>query len=187
MRQIILFALIFCSGWNVHANDLVDGYVVFAGKDTVNCKIKLKGKKQVTSYNTLVLVAENGEEKIYKTKEKGVEAYGFVLLGQRLDYRFIELPKNFESGFFRLIENGDKYKLYTYSYYSEINGVSSSSAVYVVFNPKGEYEHISSSALTDWKKKLRIILADNPEALNEIDGIKREQIPEFIKGLNTMD
>lgn len=184
MRPIILILLIFCLSGTVRANDLVDGYVVFAGKDTANCKIKVRGKKQITSYNTLVLVTENGEEKIYKTKEKGVEAFGYEVLGMRFDYRFIELPKNFESGFFRLIENGDKYKLYMYASYSEINGVDISGAVYAVFNSSGEYEHISSSALTDWKKKLKTIMADNPDAITRIDGLKREQIPEFIKSLN---
>lgn len=34
---------------------------------------------------------------------------------------------------------------------------------------------------------MRIILVDNLEALTNIDGLKREQIPEFKKGLNTVD
>ena len=106
MKSILLVVLGFCFSFTTKSNDFADGYIVLAGQDTVSCKIKIGGKRPVTNYTTVVIMTTDGDEKVYKAKDKLVLAYGFQSMGVRFDYRFAEIQKTYESGFFRLIDDG---------------------------------------------------------------------------------
>jgi hypothetical protein len=145
----------------------------------VACTIKLAGKKKVTDYSTLVLVNEKGEEVIYKAEDKGVDAFGFELLGKKYDYRFVEIFKTYESGFFQLIGDGPNYKLY-------VNYIDTQ-AHYALFKPTGEYVDLTTHTLGNWKKNLRSFFSDNPEALAAIETLSAKEIPDFVKSLNKVE
>jgi hypothetical protein len=109
-----------------------------------------------------------GEERIYKAKDKEVLEYGFKYMGQNYVYRLVEPGKNYETGFFRLLDNGKKYKLYVHYLTDVVNGVTSTLPHYAIFKPNGEYVDLTTHMLGNWKKNLRTILSDNPEALQEL-------------------
>ncbi len=166
------------------ADILVSGFLILSSGDTVKCQIKIAGSKKVTNYNTVVVQNYSGEEKIYKAKDKEVLEYGYRYMGSEFVYRFVEVSKNYENGFFRLIDNGKKYKLYV-TYLTDINnGVSVTLPHYAIFKPNGEYKDLTTHVLGNWKKNLRIILSDNPEALKELETINRKEIEAFVKRLN---
>lgn len=183
MRVLIIFSILFCSAWSVQAN-VVGGYMILAGQDTVLCKIKIAGKKQVTGYSALVIVTETGEEKVFRAIDKQVVAFGFNYMGVMAHYRFAEIKKTYESGFFRLIDNGKNYKLYVHIYRTSYNGVIVDQPHYVVFKPNGEYVDLTTHALGNWKKNLKHILRDNPEALKAMENVSRTEIDSFIRSLN---
>ncbi|MCU0368954.1 MAG: hypothetical protein MUF39_09000 [Cyclobacteriaceae bacterium] len=184
MKSILLVTLIFCLSYTTKADVLVDGYMVLTGQDTAACKIKLAGKKKVTGYYMLVIVTEDGQEKIYNAEDKLVQAYGFEYLGMKYDYRFVEIFKTYKSGFFRLIDDGKNYKLYVNMISDYSYPVATTEAHYAVFKPNGEYVDLTTFKLGNWRKNLRIILSDNPDALKAMESISSKEIPDFIKSLN---
>jgi len=183
MKSVFLFFLLIMS-WTAQANDLVKGYIVLSGQDTLQCQIKLRGKSPVTDYTTLVIINEQGEEKVYKAKEKKVRAYGFDFSGVQYDYRFVEIKKTYESGFFRLIENGKNYKLYENKVSSTNNSVTVTHSHYVIFKSNGEYVDLTTHLLGKWKKNLEAFFEEDQEALKKLENVSRLEIPQFIRSLN---
>lgn len=181
-----LFIVLLFASLSVAAQTEVSvyGYMINSNNDTVLCNIKIVGKKNVTSYRSLVIKTLEGEEKVYKATDKQVLAYGFKYNGVQFHYRFAEVGKNFESGFFRLIDDGKKYKLYVNYLTDYNNGVAVTLPHYAIFKPNGEYKDLTTHMLGNWKKNLRIILSDNPEALKELENINRKEIEQFVKKLN---
>lgn len=165
----------------------VYGYMVNINNDTVLCNIKISGKTKVTNYTSFVIITPEGEDKVYKAKDKEVLAYGFRYNGLQFHYRFVEVNKNYESGFFRLIDDGKKYKLYVNYLTDYNNGVAVTLPHYAIFKPNGEYKDLTTHVLGNWKKNLRAILSDNPEALQELETINRKEIERFIKKLNSVE
>jgi hypothetical protein len=183
MKESIAVIFAFILTLTAYAQVHTSGYVVMAGQDTVTCTIKLAGKKKVTDYYTLVLVDSNGEEIIYKAEDKAVDAFGFELLGKKYDYRFVEIFKTYESGFFQLIDDGPNYKLYV-NYIPVPNNVQ---AHYALFRPNGEYVDLTTHKLGSWKKNLRSFFGDNPAALAAIENLSAKEIPDFVKNLNKVE
>ena len=187
MKSFIFLILFSCISSIAKADVFAGGFIILSNGDTVLCQIKIAGKKKVTSYSTLVVQSFSGEEKIYKAKDKEVLEYGYQYMGRNYVYRFVEVSKNFESGFFRLIDNGTKYKLYV-NYLSDTNnGVTVTLPHYAIFKSNGEYKDLTTHVLGNWKKNLRIILSDNPEALQELETISRKEIEAFVKKLNRQE
>lgn len=184
MKSLIAVVLFICLSIATKADVLVSGFLILSSGDTVKCQIKIAGSKKVTNYKTVVVQNYSGEEKIYKAKDKEVLEYGYQYMGREFVYRFVEVSKNYENGFFRLIDNGKKYKLYV-TYLTDINnGVSVTLPHYAIFKPNGEYKDLTTHVLGNWKKNLRIILSDNPDALKELETINRKEIEAFVKRLN---
>lgn len=188
MKSLILVFLFSCLATIVKADDVyAGGFLILTGGDTIMCQIKIAGKKKVTDYSTLIVQNYAGEEKIYRAKDKEVREYGYKYMGKNYVYRFVEVSKNYQDGFFRLIDNGKNYKLYV-TYLSDINnGVVTTLPHYAIFKPNGEYKDLTTHVLGNWKKNLRIILSDNPEALQELESINRKEIEAFVKKLNRAD
>lgn len=187
MKSFAILFLFLSISITTKADVYASGFIILSIGDTVLCQIKIAGKKKVTNYSTLVVQSFSGEEKIYKAKDKEVLEYGYQYLGSNFICRFAEVSKNFESGFFRLIDNGKKYKLYV-NYLSDMNnGVTVTLPHYVIFKPNGEYKDLTTHVLGNWKKNLRIILSDNPEALKELETISRKEIETFVKKLNQQE
>ncbi len=184
MKAFFFLFLFTCSSVLAKADVFVSGFLILSSGDTVLCQIKIAGKKKVTSYTVIVAQSYAGEERIYKAKDKEVLQYGFQYMGQNFVYRLVEPGKNYETGFFRLIDNGKKYKLYVHYLTDVINGVTSTLPHYAIFKPNGEYVDLTTHVLGNWKKNLRTFLSDNPEALQELETINRKEIEAFVKKLN---
>lgn len=187
MKSLLVFLLFSCLSAAAQNEVYVYGYMVDQNNDTLLCNIKIIGKKKVTDYSNLVIKTPEGEEQVYKAKDKQVLSYGFQYNRKQFHYRFAEVGKNYESGFFRLIDDGKKYKLYVNYLSDSNNGVVVTLPHYAIFKPNGEYKDLTTHALGNWKKNLRIILSDNPEALKELETINRKEIEQFIKKLNMVD
>ncbi len=67
------------------------------------------------------------------------------------------------------------------------NGVVTTQPFYALFNPNGEYVDLTTHLSGNWKRNLRKILNDNPEALKEVENISRKDLPYFIKKLNKIE
>lgn len=187
MKSFIVIFLFACISTTAKADVFAGGFLILSNGDTVLCQIKIAGKKKVTDYSTLVVQNYAGEEKIYRAKDKEVREYGYQYMGKNYVYRFVEVSKNYQDGFFRLIDNGKKYKLYVHYLTDVINGVTSTLPHYAIFKPNGEYKDLTTHVLGNWKKNLRIILSDNPEALQELETINRKEIEAFVKKLNQQE
>lgn len=184
MKSLFIVLLFSCLGAAAQTEVYVYGYRVTSGNDTLLCNIKVSGKKNVTGYTALVFKTPEGEEQIIRAKDKQIAAYGFQYNGVQFHYRFAEVGKNYESGFFRLIDDGKKYKLYVNYLTDYNNGVAVTLPHYAIFKANGEYKDLTTHVLGNWKKNLRIILNDNPEALQELETINRKEIEQFVKKLN---
>jgi len=184
MKPFIILFLLCCITTIAKADVFAGGFIVLSNGDTVLCQIKIAGKKKVTDYSTLVVQSYGGEEKIYRAKDKEVREYGYQYMGKNYVYRFVEVSKNYQDGFFRLIDDGKNYKLYV-TYLTDINnGVATTLPHYAIFKPNGDYKDLTTHVLGNWKKNLRCVLQDNPEELKELEKISRKEIESFIKKLN---
>lgn len=179
MKRVLLSLVLFGLILTAKAQVTAEGYLVLTGQDTVKCTIKLAGKKKVTGYNNLVIVNETGEETVYEAETKQVQAFGFEILGVKQEYRFVELPKKWNSGFFVLKESGPNFKLYS-NYLAESDDYH-----YAIFKPNGDYLEVTTHAIGNWRKKLQDFFSDSPEALKFIESMKSKEIPELIKKLNS--
>lgn len=184
MKHLLVFACLFVS-LNVVANELANGFVVFANQDTVQTQIKISGKQPVTNSNELVVV-QNGTEKVYKASEKEVIAYGFDFGQTSYTYRFFDIKKSYGSGFFRLIEGGEEFELYE----MKVKGVDREQEVayshYVIRKTSGEIFNFHTGLFSNWKKDLKEFIWDKPEAIKELNTLSRNDVPVFVRFLNTL-
>lgn len=185
MIQVTVFfiALIFCFSQNGEAQELKNGYVVLTKGDTIACKIVFGGPKGTNKGQVTTITAE-GEEKIYKTKDKLVLAYGFDQVGVPFDYLFFDFGRKVETGFFRLVENGNPYRLYVQNNSETVNGVTTTTPYYVLFNARGDSIDFLVSGVSGWKNKLEEFLKDDPEAIENLKSVNRQDILKFIKSIN---
>ncbi|MCR9014716.1 hypothetical protein [Aquiflexum gelatinilyticum] len=185
MKQVvfIFIALFLCFTKNGQAQELRDGYVVLAKRDTINCKIVFGGPKG-TDKTQISIVTKEGEEKIFKTKDKKVFAYGFNQVGVPFDYLFVDRGIKVETGFYKLVEKGDPYKLYIQNINSTTKGVTVTTSYYILFDENGDSIDFFVSGVSGWKKKLEVFFENDPEALEKLEDVSRQDIVKFIKSLN---
>ncbi|MHA7128344.1 hypothetical protein [Algoriphagus namhaensis] len=187
MKKLLIISCLMLLSQLLLAQDYVNGYVLFAGQDTLACQVKIGGKKIDTNFSFLVLKGKEGVDEVYKAKEGKVVGYGIRDFGAWVDYRYVAVEKTNESGFFRLIDDGPNYKLYLHLVTTNVNGVVTTLPNYAIYKPNGEYVHVTTHLLGNWKKSLRKILADNPKYLPEVEKVGRFEIAEFVEKLNSSD
>jgi hypothetical protein len=187
MKYFLSLACLLLFIQTVTAQDFAEGYYVSMAQDTVPCLIKIGGKKISSNYSVLVIQGESDEPVVYKAKERKIAAYGFNIPDEKIDYRFVELEKTNDEGFFRQIDYGPKYQLYLRMVSTNVNGVVTTLPQYAIFNPDGTYYDLTTHLLGNWKKNLKKLLSDQPEALLALEEINRNQIPEFVERLNKQE
>ncbi|MGY6521132.1 MAG: hypothetical protein ACXIUD_05345 [Mongoliitalea sp.] len=185
MKNLIAVACLFVS-LNAMANDLVNGFVVFSNQDTVQTQIKISGRAPITNSEELVVV-QNGEEKVYKATRKEVLAYGFEFAQVSYTYRFFDIKKSYGSGFFRLIEGGENFELYEMKVKGIERELEVANSHYVLRKTSGDYVNFTTSLFGNWKKRLKDFIGDKPEALKELNGLKRNDVAVFVRFLNTLE
>ncbi|WP_373399523.1 hypothetical protein V8V91_07405 [Algoriphagus halophilus] len=70
---------------------------------------------------------------------------------------------------------------------TSVNGVVTTLPQYAIFSPEGTYYDLTTHLLGNWKKNLKKLLSDQPQALLALEEINRNQIPEFIELLNKQE
>jgi hypothetical protein len=178
MKRTVLFIIIICFSIAARAVDLLDGYIVTAGNDTLRCKIK-GGRFLTVPFRGATMINEQGEEQSFGAREKKVIAFGFVERFFRYDYLYVETGDQLESGYFQRIVNGARYKLY-----SRPTTVQGGNPTYVLFNPAGQFVKFDPCILCPWRKQLREFLKDDPKALELVENAPRVNIPKFVVALN---
>ena len=157
----------------------LDGYVVMANNDTIQCKIR-DGRFLNNPFGGITIINEEGEELSFRAKDKKIIAFGFIENFKRYHYKFIEAGEKNDQGFYQLLVNGPKYKLY-----SRVGLVQGEGITYVLFNPSGEFVKFQPSLLNPWKKQLRDLLKDDPHALKAVEEAKLStNMSLFVMDLN---
>lgn len=183
--KYFLLVLFLQLSFHVFANETVDGYVVMANKDTIRATIKITGKLPVTDYYTLVLI-ENGVEKQHFAKDRKILAYGFDFGQISYSYRFFDIKKGYGSGFFRLIEDGQNFQLFEGKVKSATSASAVSNSHYVLVKSSGESQNFTTSLFSKWKNTLKEFIGDNPEAKQALNDVKRTEVPNFVRLLNSL-
>jgi hypothetical protein len=179
-----LLIIIFLANFSIagRAAEFLDGYIVLANNDTIECKFKIGGFVSATNFfNKLTIVTRQGEEQVYHARDKKVLAYSVLEKGRIYTYRFVETKVKSETGFYQRVVNGGKYKLYLHlvgTYGSP--GINVAQPNYVLFSPSGEYEKFDPCILCPWKKQLRQLLRDDQKALEILENASRLDIPKFV-------
>lgn len=159
------------------AVDTHPGYIVLAEGDTVTCTIKGGRFLQRTFYG-ITVIDEGGKDTFLPSKEKKILGYGFSDGLRTYHYRFVDVGDKLENGFYQLLDNGPKYRLY-----GRPTTVYGGNPTYVLFNGEA-FTKFEPCVVCPWKKGLRELLKDDPEALEAVEKASRVDIPSFVRGLN---
>ena len=178
MKQLILLLLITTSSFAAHAAEALPGYIVLASHDTVQCKIK-GGKFLTSPFQRITIINEHGQDETLPSKGKKIIAFGFIENMRRYDYLFLDTGDRLETGFFQLLVDGSRYKLYVHP--TTIYGGNST---YVLFTPTGEFAKFEPCVVCPWKKQLRELLRADAAALAEVDNASRINVPKFVLEIN---
>ncbi len=116
---------------------------------------------------------------LYLSRNKKIIAFGFIENARSYHYLFVDVGDKLESGFYQLIVNGLKYKLY-----SRPTTVYGGNPTYVLFNQNHDFTKFESCVVCPWKKQLRELLKDDPTALEHIENATRVDIPKFVLEIN---
>ncbi|GMQ24653.1 hypothetical protein Aoki45_13350 [Algoriphagus sp. oki45] len=189
MKVSLCFFATFLISHLCFSQEYLDGYYLLHGQDTIYSKIKVGGKKISSGYYFLVIPGQEPGSKdiVYAVKEKKVAGYGIYYMGKWEDYRYVKVENSNDQGFYRQIEYGPNYLLYVLMVSTNVNGIVTTLPQYALFKPEGEFVVLTTNVLGNWKKNLKKILQDNPEALAQVDQVGRNEIPEFIEKLNRGD
>jgi hypothetical protein len=180
MKQILLAIIITIYSIAASASEPLNGYVVMANNDTIYCKIK-SGRFISNPFNGITIINEQGENESLPSKEKKIIAFGFVEKLRSYHYFFVDVGNKLESGFYQLIVNGPRYKLY-----SRPTTVYGGNPTYVLFNQNKEFTKFEACVLCPWKKQLRELLQDDPKAIEQIENASRVDIPKFVIQINKL-
>jgi hypothetical protein len=178
MKYLLLVIIITTFSRAAGAADTLRGYVVMANSDTVHCKIK-GGRFLSNPFHGITIINEQGEDESLPSKNKKIIAFGFVENLRSYHYLFVDVGDKLESGFYQLIVNGLKYKLYT-----RPTTVYGGNPTYVLFTPNHEFTKFEPCVVCPWKKQLRALLKDDPKALEQIENASRVDIPKFVIDIN---
>ncbi|UJP63791.1 hypothetical protein [Mongoliitalea daihaiensis] len=185
MKYYLLLICTLCS-FSLHANELVNGYIVMANQDTIQTSIKIAGRAPITNSQILVTVDDARGEQLFQAADKQVLGYGFKLNQVSYSFRFFDIQRSFGSAFFRLIENGDNFLLYE----NKVKGIDRTAEVpnshYVLMKSSGETINFTTALFSNWKKVVKEFVWDNPEALKALSDLKRNEVPAFVRFLNNM-
>ena len=186
MKSLLVAVFIICLSLSSRAEDRIDGYVIMANKDTVKCTFSFRSLKKISPFYEIRVVMENGEEQAFRAKDKTILGYGFRDFGVAYDFWYIEMKQKSESGFYRQLINGPKYRLYSHMLSSSTYaGVSTSHPQYVLFNATGNFVKFENCMVCPWKKQLREVLKEDTKALELLESVaERNKIPEFVATIN---
>ena len=179
MKHIILFIIITFS-IVASAAEPLNGYIVMANNDTIQCKIK-SGRFLNNPFHGITIINEQGKDEFLPSRDKKIIAFGFVEKLRNYHYLFVDVGDKLESGFYQLIVNGPKYKLY-----SRPTTVYGGNPTYVLFNQNNEFTKFEPCVICPWKKQLRELLKDDPKALEHIENASRVDIPKFVTDINKL-
>lgn len=180
MKRILLLLIIsvFLMAASARAVELHDGYIVKEFNDTVKCKVK-GGRFLSSPFYGITIVDEQGKEQFLRALDKKITAFGFVKNFTVYHFLFVKVGDRLENGFYQLIVNGPRYKLY-----SRPKIVADGIPAYLLFNPSGEFKTFEPCILCPWKKQLRELLRDDANALEQVENAPRVNIPKFVMDIN---
>jgi hypothetical protein len=178
MKRLLPVILIATFSIAAHAAEPLNGYIVMANHDTIQCKIK-GVRFLLNPFHGITVINEQGESQALPSRDKKIIAFGFVENLRRYDFMFIEVGDKLESGFYQLNVNGPKYKLY-----HKPTTVYGGNPTYVLFTPSGDFAKFEPCVLCPWKKQLRALLKDDPKALAAVENAPRVNMPQFVIDIN---
>lgn len=178
MKRLLIFTVILSFTIAARSAELLDGYIVTADHDTVQCKIK-GGRFLLTPFSGAVMINAQGEEQSFGAKDKKVIAFGFTERYARYHYLYVDAGNKTESGYYQLLVNGPRYKLY-----SRPTTVYGGNPTYVLFNPAGQFTLFEPCLVCPWRKQLREFLKDDAKALALVETAPRVNIPKFATEIN---
>ena len=178
MKHLMLAILITSFAIVASAAEPVPGYIVMANNDTIQCKIK-SGRFLSNPFKGITIINEQGADEFLPSKDRKIIAFGFVENLKPYHYLFVDVGDKLENGFYQLIVNGAKYKLY-----GRPTTIYGGNPTYVLFNQGGDFTKFEPCVVCPWKKQLRELLKDDPKALENIETASRVNIPKFVIDIN---
>ena len=178
MRHVLLVMIMAILTLAGRAAEPLTGYIVLANKDTIQCKIK-GGRFLSNPFHGITVINEQGEAESLPSRDKKIIAFGFVENLKRFDYLFVDVGDKLENGFYQLVVNGPRYKLY-----GRPSTLYGGNPLYVLFNPTGEFAKFEPCVVCPWKKQLRVLLKDDPNAIAAVENAPRVNIPRFVMDIN---
>lgn len=180
MKRLILVIIITSFSIASRAAEPLIGYIVLENNDTIQCKIR-SGRFLNNIFHGITIINEEGKDESLPSKDKKIIAFGFIENLRTYHYLFVDVGDKLENGFYQLIDNGPKYKLY-----GRPATVYGGNPTYVLFNQAGELAKFETCVVCPWKKQLREILKDDVKALEYVENASRVNIPKFVRDINKL-
>jgi hypothetical protein len=184
MKSFVFVLILQCFFYGAQSAELVQGYIVLPNGDTLRGQIKFGGFRAATNWEEVTFVDDAGVEKKYKAQKDEVKGYGYELMGIRRDFTYFVIKKKYNSQFFQRVHKGSSYSVYASSVTNSYGTVDVTDVLYVVEKPSGEFVLVESCATCPWRKTLTAFLADNPEALTELESVKAKELDAFLKKIS---
>jgi len=178
MKRLLIAIIITAYSTAARAGEPLPGYVVMANNDTIQCKIK-SGRFLSNPFYGITIINEQGVDEKLPSKNKKIIAFGFVEKLKSFHYLFVDVGDKLENGFYQLIVDGLKYKLY-----GRPTTLYGGNPTYVLFNQNRDFTKFEPCVVCPWKKQLRELFKDDPKALEHVEIASRVNIPKFVIDIN---
>jgi len=194
MKKITcLVAILFFIASNIHAKELVDGYIIMPNNDTVHCKINLSRSVLASK---IFIEDSIGNITTYKARNEEIKGFGYVL--EEKPYNYLLKTVDDEDIFLLKKIWGDKLNLY--NYYINKGGGNMSIGSNQISMPAYQVEVLVIEApnkklLPIYKlsaremKKMKELLADDPALLKLFEERVGDivDIPNFVIDANGVE
>ena len=190
-KRIVLVLFTVClSAMYGKAAELVDGYIVPAGKDTVRCKIEIPrmANKTFDLFLKVSVTDSAGHVVTYKAKNRELNGFGFVYGGANYEYH---LWKDNKDDVFAMRKiTGKKVNLYYYYTYESMGGGSMpvKNEMYILEDTGKNAISVSGGLLSGFKKKIKKFFeADSKIAMLVDTNISTiNDLPAFVNKINKL-
>ncbi len=183
-RFLLLFTLLLCAA-KLSAREIVDGYYLTLGNDTVRCKIE---PRELEIFDKVIIIDSTEKYITYKAKDlNGINGFGFIYKDRKYDYVLKQNEDN-EWHYLIVIEKGPRLNLY-YSFhfvYTGRGGVIQADR-YTLEDSAKNVITAESGILTAYKKRIKEFLKGDANLVDLFNKhvSKLDDIPEFVRMANS--
>ncbi len=181
MKAICTITIFFAFFLNSSAQNTASGFIVLPNGDTLIGKINFGSNNRATSSQAVSFIDAEGVEKKYNAQKDEVKTFSYEVAGYRKNFVYFKLKQKVDSRWFERIYKGTSYSLYLTSVTGSFGVVDVTAPWFVLQKPTGEYVFLENCGLCGWRQKLTDFLADNPDALAQVEELKAKELGIFLR------